>query len=472
MSTQSSDRKLPMKVLLGMPIANFGPTIQTLVQIYFLLYFYTNVLGISGAAAATIILVARCWDFINDPLMGIIVEKTHKPQGKCLFWMNRALPFVCIFFVLAYAAPNFSNGMKIAWALITYIGLGMCQTAFSIPLNSLRPKLTTDKVQRQKLNVYENIFSQAANIIIPAVTMPFFAYLQGFGPGTAFLKMAAVYAVVYFVLSFIGLRLLKGQEIEDDEEAVAETKIKSSEMLKALMTNKVAMLILLAQVIHMFFSSLGGSVMVYYCQYNLQNVNLMSITSTLSIITALPILFLVPLYKKFGNAGIAVMGNLFAVACLLVRLITHDGSDMIYIIFGTAQGFGVTLVACVMYQNLMDSIDYGEWKTGHKNTPVLMSAMGIGTKIGMAFGGTVVGYIVSAVHYDPNAATQSAKVLNAFFQLSVTAPLIMYAGMAIIFFVLMKIEKQLPQMRKEVEERKAAAGEQEAQEVTETPAAE
>ena len=112
MSTQSSDRKLPMKVLLGMPITNFGVTIQTLVQIYFLLYFYTNVLGISGAAAATIILIARCWDFINDPLMGIIVEKTHKPQGKCLFWMSRALPLVCIFFILAYTTPNFSNGMN------------------------------------------------------------------------------------------------------------------------------------------------------------------------------------------------------------------------------------------------------------------------------------------------------------------------------------------------------------------------
>lgn len=136
MSTSSSNRKLPLRVLIGFPLANFGPTLQTCIQMYFLLYFFTNVLGISGTAAAVIIMVARIWDFINDPLMGILVERTKRPD-KCLFWMRVTLVPVAIFMILTYTAPQFSNTGKIVWALLMFIGLGMSQTAYSIQLNSL-----------------------------------------------------------------------------------------------------------------------------------------------------------------------------------------------------------------------------------------------------------------------------------------------------------------------------------------------
>lgn len=70
MNTQDTNRKLPMRVKLGYSVASVAPTIQMLIQMYFLLYFYVSVVGLSGGVAGTIILIARVWDFINDPLMG------------------------------------------------------------------------------------------------------------------------------------------------------------------------------------------------------------------------------------------------------------------------------------------------------------------------------------------------------------------------------------------------------------------
>lgn len=459
MSTLNTDRKLPLRVLIGFPLANFGPTLQTCIQMYFLLYFYTNVLGISGSAAAIIILIARIWDFINDPLMAVLVEKTHKPSGKCLFWMRCSIVPLCIFMVLAYTAPQFSTTMKIVWALVTFIGLGMTQTAYSIPINSLRPKLTTDKVERNKLNTFESITGTAANILIPAVTMPFFAYLSGLKLSQPFMVLAAVYAGVYLILSVAGQWMMRGSEIEDEEvTGVPAPKITTGEMFKALFENKVAMLVLLAQLMHMFFSSLTGSALVYYVTYNLHDVKLMSITSSVGgIVGLLPLLFLVPLYKKFGNAGTAFWGNVICIAVMAVRFITHDANNMIFISMSIVEGIGVNLVTSMMYQCLMDSIDYGEWKTGKKTVPILMSTMGIGTKIGLAFGGTAAGFVLGLVKFNAKAAVQPAHVLNAFFGLNVTAPLVIYTLMALIFLYLRKIEKKLPEMRKEVEERKAAA---------------
>lgn len=66
MNTQDTNRKLPMRVKLGYSVASVAPTIQMLIQMYFLLYFYVSIVGLSGGVAGTIILIARVWDFIND----------------------------------------------------------------------------------------------------------------------------------------------------------------------------------------------------------------------------------------------------------------------------------------------------------------------------------------------------------------------------------------------------------------------
>ena len=106
MST-TNDRKLPMRALIGYPVMNVPPTLQMLIQMYFLLMFYTNYLGISGTAAAIIVMIARIWDLINDPIMGIILEKSRRPK-KCIFFVRCAIVPVAIFIVLCYSAPQFS----------------------------------------------------------------------------------------------------------------------------------------------------------------------------------------------------------------------------------------------------------------------------------------------------------------------------------------------------------------------------
>lgn len=465
MSTQSTDRKLPLRVLVGLPLANFGPTLQTCIQMYFLLFFFTNILGISATAAAAIIFVARIWDFINDPLMAVLVEKFRRPQ-KCLFLMRCALVPVLIFWILTYTAPNMGGTAKIVWAAVMFIGLGMSQTAYSIPLNTLRPKLTTDKTQRAKLNTFESAFSLVANLIIPTVTMPFVAILQGYQLSQPFMILVAIYAVVYLVTAGAGLFMLRGSEIDDEADLAGNAdvpKITTKEMFHALMVNKVALLVLVTQVIKMFISSTIGSSMVYYFQYNLNDTTyaLMSSTSAVSgIIGILPILFLVPLYKKFGNAGTALLGCIVAFAAMLIRFVTHDGSTAIIMSMVALEAIGGQLIVSLLVQCLMDSIDYGEWKTGKRNVPVLMSAYGIGTKIGLAFGSTIAGLVIGSVAFDPTAATQPQNVLDVFFHTNITISLVMYAGMAIVFWYLRKIEKKLPEMRAEVEARKAATAQE------------
>ena len=262
MSTNNNDRKLPLKVLAGFPLLEVSATLQMLLQMYFLLMFFTNFLGISGTAAGLIIMIARIWDFINDPMMGIILEKNRRPN-KCIFFMRCALVPVAIFMVLCYSAPNLSYKMKVVWAAVSFIGLGMSQTVFSISKDSLRPKLTSNSVERAKLNVYSSVYSTILNAVVPTVTMPLVGWLAGYGEVTAFAKLAAIYGVVYIVLGFIGTCAVKEYEYEDyaEGDGTAAQAPSAGQMLKALAENRPALAVLLAQVIKMLLSSIGGAVM-------------------------------------------------------------------------------------------------------------------------------------------------------------------------------------------------------------------
>ncbi len=455
MST-TNDRKLPMRALIGYPVMNVPPTLQMLIQMYFLLMFYTNYLGISGTAAAIIVMIARIWDFINDPIMGIILEKSRRPK-KCIFFVRCAIVPVAIFIVLCYSAPQFSYGMKVVWAAVTFICLGMSQTVYSISKDSLRPKLTSNNVERAKLNTYDSILNTIVNALVPAVTMPLVAWLSGFGEASAFTKIAALYAVVYILLGFLGTYLCKPYDQEDNENSQGGTQLKAGEMIKALLTNKPALCVIVVQVVKMLLSSIGGSVMIYFCTYNLGDPNAMSISSTISTFTGLiPVLLLVPLYKKFGNAGTAMLGSIIAGGGFLIMFITGCPTATNYIVWNCIGGIGVVAVASALPQVTMDCIDYNEWKTGHKNTSVIMSAYGIGTKIGLAFGTSIAGIVIGAVKFDPNAAVQPQNVLDAFFHLSITIQMLVYVAVFLLMLYVYRIEKKLPEMRAEVEARKAA----------------
>lgn len=456
MNTQDTNRQLPMRVKLGFSVAASAPTIQMLIQMYFLVYFYTAVLGLSGGVAGTIILVARVWDFINDPLMGILVEKKQRPGGSCLWWMKRALIPIAIFMVLCYYAPNLSYSLKVVWAAVTFICLGMSQTAYSISKDALQPKLTTDRKERAKLGSYSAIFNNILNAVVPAVTMPLVAVLSGSGGGeaTAFAKLAAMYAVVYLLMGFIGITACKGYEINDTAPKAAAAVPTVKEMITEVLRNKVAGAVLLIQVIKMLFSSLQGSMLLYFCIYQLGDQNIMSVTSSLGVIfTVTAALMLVPLHKKLGNAGIGILGAAIDVACMAFLVIIHVSNPTVYIVTVLISSFGAALATNILPQCLMDSLDYGEWKTGRKNTAVVMSAYGIGTKIGLAFGGSIAAYVIGLIGFDPTAATQPANIVNTIFHMTITPEMIIYGIALLLFVYLFKIEKKLPQMRAEIDAR-------------------
>ncbi|HMA76316.1 MAG TPA: MFS transporter, partial [Candidatus Krumholzibacteriaceae bacterium] len=147
--------------------------------INFLLFFYTDVFGIPAAVAGTLFMVSRLWDAVNDPLMGIIADRTDTRWGKFrpyLLWMMIPLAVVG---VLLFTTPDFSMKGKIIYAYITYMFMMVAYTAINIPYSALLGVLSPHSVQRTSASTYRFVLAFAGAFIVQGATLPLVNYFGG-----------------------------------------------------------------------------------------------------------------------------------------------------------------------------------------------------------------------------------------------------------------------------------------------------
>lgn len=123
----------------------------------YLLYFYTDVFGLSIGIAGTLLFITRFIDAIDAPIWGILIDRTKSKYGQSRpYFLWLAIPFA-VFMVLTFTTPNWSESGKIAYAAITYIIAGILYTGISTPITSILPNLSTNSNERVVLNSFRMV---------------------------------------------------------------------------------------------------------------------------------------------------------------------------------------------------------------------------------------------------------------------------------------------------------------------------
>jgi GPH family glycoside/pentoside/hexuronide:cation symporter len=147
---------------------------------FWILIFYTDTFGITPAAAGTIMLIARVWDMINDPLMGIISDRTNTRWGKFRpYILFTAVPYA-ILAVLTFTTPDLSPTGKVVYAAVTYFLLMTAYTAINLPYSSLMAVMTSDTNERAGLNTYRFVSAFTGQLIVTGLALTMAIY---FGKG-------------------------------------------------------------------------------------------------------------------------------------------------------------------------------------------------------------------------------------------------------------------------------------------------
>ncbi len=460
--TEKKGSALPRKLRMFYGVGEFGQQLSLLTLNMYLLYFYTNVMGISGKAAGTLLLIARIWDAINDPMMGMIIDNTHSKHGKCRpYLLYCALP-AGMFLFLTFAAPDMSNTMKLVWAYVTYIGQGMLYTATGISYTSLIARITDDPLERVGLNQSRAFISMFAAIFISAMTLPL---IQAIGKKSServgFAVVIGVYGLLQALCYLCVFRLTRGFDRQEPRIKKEAGGSAGSEMLKSLgyiLKNPLWCWLACGTMLYQTSAAITQGIIVYYVKYYLGRPDLVGIASLCSMVSSFFAIILLKVFaKKLGKAKSCALGVAVAFVCVVIRFVTHDAFIPLYLLCLLVTGFGLGLFSSLLVPSLMDSIDYGEWLHGKRNDALVMSANSFGNKLGGGIGGATLGFLLDAIGYDPNTITQAPAVRTGIFNTAIFVPLVVFAIVFCIMLVFSRYEKKLPAIRAELAERRAAA---------------
>ncbi|APX32924.1 hypothetical protein BH708_09580 [Brachybacterium sp. P6-10-X1] len=417
----------------------------------YIVFFYTDVLGLAAAAIGTIMLLSRFLDGISDVAMGAVVDRTRSKHGRARPWLLwLAIPFA-ISLVLVFTVPDVSNAWRIAYIAVFYNVLVLVFTAIVIPYGTLNTRMTRDFQQRSSLNVTRMFAATAGTLLVTVATIPLVNALGGDQRAwiLSFVAFGAI-AAGLFLITYRNTR----ERITDPLSATQQPPLKES--LKAALSNKYWVILFLIFLVFSVAESLYTGASAYYARYILGDTSFVALVSFLLYIPALiGMVFMQRFYRRFGKITPMIVGAvIFVVGSVIIAI---DPSNINLAIIGTlVRGVGRIPIFGAIWGMLPDTIEYGEWKTGRRIEGVLYSAGSMGQKAGYGVGAAVLGWIMSAAGYSGLLATQPDSAITAITAIFIYVPAALFVVL-IVLFLLYRLERIYPTVESDLAARRRAS---------------
>lgn len=415
-------------------------------------YYATEIVGINIGLLGVVFLALKLLDGVTDILMGFIIDKTHTKWGKARPYELFMIP-LGILTVALFSVPN-SIGMtgKLVYVAVLYALIStVCQTALNTSENVYLIRSTRDESYRASAQAIQGVLA----MIIPGIVgviLPFLMNSWGKQPG-GWTKIALVIAVPSTFLGILRLFLLK--EMDDAEETTSTVQeLTFGLAIKTLFGNKYCLLVALALCMTAIMNQLGSSIGSYYFTWVVGDLSKMGIVSLLSLIGPIFIIFFPMGMRKIGAANFIKLGLVIAMVGNILKIIA--GANMPLLLVGnflSNVGSGVIVMVSAIFVG--QCIDYGEWINGTRVEGVLNCVVGFAKKIGQGVSSAMIG-MLAWFGYVSGAAVQTPMSIMAIRALYGAVPLVL----CILTFLVMSkydLEKQIPQIRKDLEERRQHA---------------
>jgi len=417
---------------------------------FWLLFFYTDVYGISAAAAGTIMLIARFWDMAIDPIIGVISDRTNTRWGKFRpYILFGAIPYA-ILAILTFTTPNFGETGKILYAGATYILLMTAYAAINLPYSALGAVMTDDSYERAGLNTYRFIAGFIGQFIVTGLALTIAELFGNGDKAKGFQYTVFIFAGLSLIFFFITFKTTK-ERVQPPKEQVNSLK----QDLRNLFKNKAWIILALVGIISFIMFAMQNAAIAYFFKYYLgreNNVQLFNVIGTIALIVALPLSK--PLAKRFGNKNVFIGSSL--ISGLFFMLIYLPGvSDLTIIyIFNIIAKMAYAPAVPILWTMIADSADYGEWTTGRRATGLYFSAAVFAQKAGWGLGAAIAGWILAASNFVPNMVQNNTALTGIKLLVSVI-PGILYMSCA-LFMIFYKIDaKTTTLMKKELDAKRA-----------------
>ncbi len=438
----------------------FSRSIGELIASYFTL-FLTDFMLIPTVQITVLMLVTRIIDAFTDPIAGAIVDITHSRWGKSRPYVLFGSFPLALFTVLLFTVPNISVMGRLVYTYVIYIGYGLAQTIFSVPLATLSMSISADPKERKNIYTISGFMGTLGTAIPGAVPIVFqYIATNHAQQETAYFIIAMVIGVGTLIFGITSFFTMKEKVVGIKE--VKKEKVKLGSNIKALLKNRPLICVFLSSVA-ISLRSMGYGAMIYFFKETMANYALATFIGIGSSIPSYIFMAAVPfLAKKFSPRNLCIAG--YAYNALMYLLFFFSGYSSVFwvafffIISGVPNGMIGTCTTIIV----ADSVDYMEWRTGIRSEGLVWSINGLKTKAASTLSGMwlPIGLGMIGYHVAQSSAEfiiQSDATKQGLFYLVTLAPL---AGSTLAIIPMLFDNfygKKREQIFAELEERRKAA---------------
>ena len=411
------------KVTLRERIAFFGGGLgETMIFITissFLMFFYTEVMGISPMVVGTLFLVARIWDAVNDPLMGTMADRTKARMGSFRPYIAYGAIPLSLFTVLCFTNPQLSMTGKIVWAYVTYIGMGMLYTLVDLPFLSLMSVATQNQDERNSLSAARSWGAQLG-LLISTGSMMALVGLFGKGDQAKGYQLAMLLFASFSAVLFIFLA------VSSKERAPVPPKqnMGVKEGLKLLSTNNPWIVLNIFFVVFFLYMIIRYAFSMYYVTFYLKN---QQVFGPYMIMSTIPSFFVIPfvpyLSRKFGKKMTLSIGALTILVSGLVYFIAKTSIPLVFVA-AAINGLGMGVLHPTMWAMLPDTVEYGEWKTGKRAPGLTVSAASFAQKAAQGLAGWLAGLILTVIAFQQGVPVQTEQTISGLYTWNALIPVL------------------------------------------------
>lgn len=411
----------------------------------YVMFYYQDVLGLSATFVGTILMIARIFDAINDPFMGILVAKTKTKWGRFRPWLLGGTVLNAFVLYALFNVPNLEGTGLMVFFSVVYILWGMTYTMMDIPYWSMIPAVTETTEEREHLSVVGRTCAGVGNALITVFTVMAVKMLGGNSQRVGFGRLALIVAVLFVITEVICVMFIR----EKPENSKMQTTT-VREMFRALFANDQAMVTVMTIVLINCALYITSNLIIYFFKYDLGGADWEGSYTLFNTVGGgsqiLGMMLLYPLLRrKMSNTsifklclGLAITGYILI---LLVCLVGLSKNVMILCGCGLFVFLANGMMTVLTTVFLSNSVDYGEVQSGHREESVIFSMQTFVVKLasGVAVFLTGIGLdLIGLVGNSDSGVAAEAQSASTILGLRLLMTILPICGLIAAFFVFTK----------------------------------
>jgi glycoside/pentoside/hexuronide:cation symporter, GPH family len=422
----------------------------------FLLYYYTDIFGLSAAAVGTMFLVTKIVDAVSDPIMGLIADRTNSRWGKFrpyLLWA--AIPYAVCGYAM-FANPDLPDTGKLVYAYATYTLMMLAYTAINVPYSALMGVISPSSIERTKVASYRFICAFAAAWVIGTFVTPLKNILGGDNEALGFQLTMLIFAVLSVALFWVTFATTRERVVP----VQTRTDVRSD--FRALLGNGPWIALFIAAILTLMNIAVRNGSLLYYFKYYVgdDGMPLFLIFDKTAVFMSSGLLAMIvgialtkTLSERFEKRHLMIVLSLLNAIAMAAFYIIPPDQYWLMVTVNCLAAFVIGPTPALVWSMYADTADYGEWKSGRRTTGLVFSTLQFAQKMGLAVGAGMAGIILGWFGFVANEIQTESSLAGIRFLFSLLPALLVLLGSVSIFFYRINSET-ITQFERELLERR------------------